>query len=66
MDYLTTRRERFTLRDLLSKLNENAIGRERHRQKLHPHLKTALQSGELIYLMKNMVYYGYLIIEKHQ
>uniref|UniRef100_A0A6V3TSE0 JmjC domain-containing protein n=2 Tax=Lotharella globosa TaxID=91324 RepID=A0A6V3TSE0_9EUKA len=61
MDYLTTRRERFTLRDLLSKLNEN-VGRERHRQK-HLHSKTALQSGELIHLMKNMVYYGYLIIE---
>mmetsp|Transcript_8009 Transcript_8009/g.14842 ORF Transcript_8009/g.14842 Transcript_8009/m.14842 type:complete len:664 (+) Transcript_8009:169-2160(+) len=68
MDLLTQRREEsFTVRNLMSRLKEesmNAHYKHSHsRASVHmQHQQTPLV-GELIHLLKYMVFYGYLIIE---
>ncbi|GAB5362098.1 hypothetical protein AAMO2058_000769100 [Amorphochlora amoebiformis] len=62
MDFLLARRERFHLRDLMSRVNE-VVSRQKH---IHPKIPPAQQPppvGEVIYLLKNMVFYGKLVIE---
>jgi len=63
MDFLVFRREPFTLRDLMSRLNEN-LSRSKHAHLPKSMAAQPLPVGEIIHLLRNMVYYGHLVIEK--